>query len=73
MRPRRPPARWTARPRLQKEEEDLAFMRKAGVKVNDVADIKAFQSRMKPAYDFVAGKVGQPWMDKVLAAVKAAE
>ena len=48
-------------------------MRKSGVKVNDVADIKAFQSRMKPAYDFVTGKVGQPWMDKVLAAVKAAE
>src|SRR5215217_6445213 len=58
---------------LQKEEEDLAFMKKSGVKVNDVADLKAFQSRMKPAYDFVTGKVGQPWMDKVLAAVKAAE
>ena len=43
------------------------------MKVNDVTDIKAFQARMKPAYDFVTGKVGKPWMDKVLAAVKAAE
>ena len=58
---------------LQKEGEDLAFMKKSGVKVNEVADLKAFQLRMKPAYDFVSGKVGQPWMDKVLAAVKAAE
>jgi TRAP-type C4-dicarboxylate transport system substrate-binding protein len=48
-------------------------MQKSGVKVNEVKDLKAFQSRMKPAYDLVVGKVGQPWMDKVLAAVKAAE
>jgi TRAP-type C4-dicarboxylate transport system substrate-binding protein len=58
---------------IDKEADDLAFMQKSGVKVNEVKDLKAFQSRMKPAYDLVVGKVGQPWMDKVLAAVKAAE
>jgi len=58
---------------IDKEADDLAFMQKSGVKVNEVKDLKAFQSRMKPAYDLVVGKVGQAWMDKVLAAVKAAE
>ena len=58
---------------IEKEKSDLALMEKAGVKVNEVKDLDAFQKRMGPAYDFVAGKVGKEWMDKVLAAVKAAQ
>jgi hypothetical protein len=38
-----------------------------------VKDLKAFQDRMAPAYDLVASKVGKEWMDKVMAAVKAAK
>jgi hypothetical protein len=39
----------------------------------EVKDLKAFQARMKPAYDLVVAKVGKEWMDKVMAAAKAAE
>lgn len=58
---------------LRKEREDLAVMEKSGVKVNEVKDLAAFQSRMKPAYDLVAQKVGKGWLDKVTAAAKAAQ
>jgi tripartite ATP-independent transporter DctP family solute receptor len=58
---------------LQKEKEDLAFIEKSGVKVNEVKDLAAFQSRMKPAYELVAQKVGKEWLDKVMAAAKAAQ
>jgi hypothetical protein len=43
------------------------------VQVNEVKDLKAFQDRMGPAYDLVTTKVGKEWMDRVLAAVKAAK
>ena len=55
------------------EKAGLAVIEKAGVKVNEVKDLKAFQARMQPAYDLVTAKVGKAWMDQVLAAVKAAE
>jgi TRAP-type transport system periplasmic protein len=55
------------------EKAELEVVRKAGVQVNEVADLKAFQSRMGPAYDVVTQKVGKEWMDKVMAAVKAAQ
>jgi len=58
---------------LDKERTDLEFIKKAGVQVNDVKDLKAFKDRMGPAYDLVTTKVGKEWMDKVSAAVKAAQ
>ncbi len=57
---------------VDKEKDDLDFIRKSGVQVNEVNDLKAFQDRMAPAYDLVASKVGKDWMDKIMAAVKAA-
>ena len=41
-------------------------MKKAGVQINEVKDIKAFQALMKPAYDSSSGKVGKELMDQVL-------
>jgi len=58
---------------LDKERTDLEFIKKAGVQVNDVKDLKAFQERMGPAYDLVTTKVGKEWMDRITAAVKAAQ
>jgi tripartite ATP-independent transporter DctP family solute receptor len=58
---------------LDKEKSDLAVMEKAGVKINEVKDLAAFQARMKPAYDLVSAKVGKEWLDKVMAAAKAAQ
>lgn len=58
---------------VDKEKGDLESIRKAGVQVNEVKDLKAFQDRMGPAYDLVTTKVGKEWMDRVLAAVKAAK
>jgi tripartite ATP-independent transporter DctP family solute receptor len=57
----------------EKEKADLAFLATAGVQVNEVKDLAAFQARMKPAYDLVTAKVGKEWMDQVAAAVKAAQ
>jgi tripartite ATP-independent transporter DctP family solute receptor len=57
---------------VDKEKGDLDFIRKSGVQVNEVKDLKPFQDRMAPAYDLVASKVGRDWMDKITAAVKAA-
>jgi TRAP-type C4-dicarboxylate transport system permease small subunit len=37
--------------RDRQEKDGLARSQKSGVKVNEVKDLKAFQSRMKPAYD----------------------
>jgi len=58
---------------VDKEKGDLESIRKAGVRVNDVKDLKAFQDRMGPAYDLVTTKVGKEWMDRVMAAVRAAQ
>lgn len=57
---------------LEKGKQDLEIVKKAGVQVNEVADIEEFRKKMAPAYDAVQQKVGKEWMDKVLAAVKAA-
>ena len=58
---------------VDKEKGDLDAIRKSGVQVNEVKDLKAFQDRMAPAYDLVASKVGKDWMDRITAAVKAAK
>lgn len=58
---------------LEKEKGDLEFIKKYGVQVNEVKDLKAFQERMGPAYDVVTTKVGKEWMDRITAAVKAAQ
>jgi tripartite ATP-independent transporter DctP family solute receptor len=58
---------------VEGEKAGLAEIEKRNVKINEVKDLKAFQARMQPAYDLVAAKVGKEWMDKVTAAVKAAE
>ena len=44
---------------VEKEKHDLDIMKKAGVQINEVKDIKAFQALMKPAYDSsAAGRQG---------------
>ena len=58
---------------IEKGKQDLEVLKKHGVQVNEVASIDAFRQKMAPAYDTVGEKVGKAWMDKVLAAVKAAE
>ncbi|RPI46461.1 MAG: hypothetical protein EHM67_01145 [Hyphomicrobiaceae bacterium] len=58
---------------IEGEKAGLAEIEKRNVKVNEVKDLKAFQARMKPAYDLVVAKVGKEWMDQVMAAAKAAE
>lgn len=57
---------------VQKEKSDFEVMKKAGVQVNEVKDIKAFQALMKPAYDYVEGQVGKEFMAKPRTAVQAA-
>lgn len=55
---------------LDSEAGDLETIRKAGVKVNDIGDIRPFRDMMGPVYQEVGAKVGKEWLDKVLAAAK---
>lgn len=55
---------------LESESKDLEFIRKAGVQVNDIKDLKPFKDLMAPVYADVGSKVGKEWMDKVLSAAK---
>jgi TRAP-type C4-dicarboxylate transport system substrate-binding protein len=57
---------------VEKEEADLLVIKKAGVQVNEVKTLQAFQDRMGPVYDLVAAKVGKEYMDRFMSAVKAA-
>jgi tripartite ATP-independent transporter DctP family solute receptor len=57
---------------VEKEKNDFDVMKKAGVQINDVKDIRAFQALMKPAYDYVEGQVGKEFMGRLRAAVQAA-
>ncbi len=57
---------------VEREKLDLDIMRKAGVQINEVKDIKQFQALMKPAYDTVESKVGKDYMTKLNGAIQAA-
>ena len=57
---------------VEKETLDFEIMKKAGVQINEVRGIKAFQGLMKPAYDYVEGQVGKEFLAKLRAAVQAA-
>jgi tripartite ATP-independent transporter DctP family solute receptor len=57
---------------VEKEKNDFVIMQKAGVQINEVKDIKAFQALMKPAYDYVEGQVGKDFMTRLRAAAQAA-
>ena len=58
---------------VEKEESDLQVIKKAGVQVNEVKDLQAFQDRMGPVYDLVAAKVGKEYLNQFMSAVKAAK
>lgn len=58
---------------VEKEKSDFEVMKKAGVQINEVKDIRAFQALMKPAYDYVEGQVGKDFMNRLRAAVQAAK
>jgi tripartite ATP-independent transporter DctP family solute receptor len=60
--------------RFEVEREKAAFevMRKAGVQVNEVKDPKAFRDRMGPVYEAVAARIGKEFVDRLVAAAKAA-
>jgi len=55
---------------IDSEAGDLATIRKAGVQVNEIRDLKPFKDMMGPVYKEVGDKVGKEWLDKVLAAAK---
>jgi tripartite ATP-independent transporter DctP family solute receptor len=55
---------------LESEAKDLEYIRKAGVQVNDIPDLRPFKEMMGPVYAEVGAKVGKEWMDKVLTAAK---
>ncbi len=55
---------------IDSEAGDLATIRKAGVQVNEISDLKPFKDMMGPVYKEVGDKVGKEWLDKVLAAAK---
>jgi len=57
---------------VEKERTDLEFMKKAGVQVNEVKDIRAFRDRMGPVYQAVTARVGKEFMDRLAAAARAA-
>jgi TRAP-type transport system periplasmic protein len=57
---------------VEKEKSDIEFMKKAGVQVNEVKELKAFKDRMGPVYDQVGTKVGKEFMERLNAAIKAA-
>ena len=55
---------------VDSEEGDLAAIRKAGVQVNEIKDLKPIKDMMGPVYQEVGAKVGKEWLDKVTAAAK---
>jgi TRAP-type transport system periplasmic protein len=57
---------------VEREKLDFDIMRKAGVQINEVKDIKAFQALMKPVYDSVESKVGKEFMTRLYGAIQAA-
>lgn len=59
---------------VEHEKRDFEIMKKAGVQINEVKDIKAFQALMKPVYASVEQKVGKEFMDRLsTAAAQAAK
>ena len=58
---------------VEHEKRDFEIMRKAGVQINEVKDIKAFQTLMKPVYVTVEQKVGKEFMDRLASAAAAAK
>jgi len=49
-------------------------MKKAGVQINEVKDLKSFQALVKPVYASVEQQVGTEFMDRLTtAAVQAAK
>ena len=57
---------------VAKEKQDYEVMRKAGTKINEVKDLKAFQALMKPVYASVEQQVGKEFMDRLSAAAAQA-
>jgi tripartite ATP-independent transporter DctP family solute receptor len=57
---------------VEKEKQDFEVMKKAGVQINEVKDIKAFQALMKPVYASVEQKVGKEFMDRLTTAANQA-
>jgi TRAP-type transport system periplasmic protein len=57
---------------VEKEKSDFEVMKKAGVQINEVKDIKSFQALMKPVYASVEQKVGKEFMDRLTTAANQA-
>jgi tripartite ATP-independent transporter DctP family solute receptor len=57
---------------VAKEAGDLEALKKNGMQVVEVKDIKAFQTLMKPVYALVEQNVGKPFMDRLMSAAQAA-
>jgi tripartite ATP-independent transporter DctP family solute receptor len=57
---------------VEHEKRDFEVMKKAGVQINEVKDIKVFQALMKPVYTSVEQKVGKEFMDRLATAAAQA-
>jgi len=58
---------------VEKEKADFEIMKKAGVQINEVKDIKAFQALMQAVYASVEQKVGKEFMARLHTAAQAAK
>ena len=56
---------------VEREKLDFDIMKKAGVQINEVKDIREFQDRAAPVWKFLEGKVGKEFFDRVVAEAKA--
>jgi tripartite ATP-independent transporter DctP family solute receptor len=57
---------------VEHEKRDFEVMKKAGVQINEVKDIKAFQALMKSVHASVEQKVGKEFMDRLASAAAQA-
>ena len=57
---------------VRNEGEALAAMKAKGVQINEVRDLKPFQQRAQPVYNYLQERVGKELFDRVLAEARAA-
>ena len=58
---------------VEKDIAGLDQIRKAGVQINELKNLQQFQDRMTPVYQSAESTVGKEFMNRLTAAVKAAQ
>ena len=56
---------------VKQEADAFALMKAKGVQINEVKDIREFQERAAPVWQFLEGKVGKEFFDRVVADARA--